>query len=84
MAHGISDVFVVCAPAALAPGFADCVGPLTDCMRLHRVHWQEARLSDDGKRLVCRFRAPDAESVRTALRGAGVTFDSVWSPARAA
>jgi len=37
------------------------------CLGLHRVRWREAYLADDMQRLVCRFRAPDTESVRLAL-----------------
>lgn len=40
------------------------------CFSLHRAEWQESLLSTDGRRLFCRFRGPDAESVRMALRGA--------------
>jgi hypothetical protein len=40
------------------------------CFSLHRAEWQESLLSSDGRRLFCRFRGPDAESVRMALRGA--------------
>jgi hypothetical protein len=44
---------------------------------MHRVAWQETRRSADGRTLVCRFRAPDAESVRISLRRAGISFVSV-------
>lgn len=43
-----------------------------DCLQLHRVEWMGSLLSTDGRRMVCRFRAPDAESVRIALRAVGV------------
>jgi hypothetical protein len=49
------------------------------CFTLHRVRWQESSLSRDGRTMICRFTAPDAESVRLALRQAGVGFDSVRS-----
>jgi len=51
----------------------------TDCFRLHRVQWQETCMSEDGKQLICRFRAPDAESVRLALRLSGIDFERVWT-----
>lgn len=38
------------------------------CLGLHRVQWRQAYLGDGARRVVCRFRAPDAESVRLALR----------------
>jgi hypothetical protein len=45
---------------------------------MYRVHLQECLVADDGRRMLCRFTAPDAESVRVALRQAGIAFDSVW------
>ena len=42
------------------------------CLQLHRVEWIGSLLSADGHRMVCRFRAPDAESVRIVLRTVGV------------
>ena len=79
--EGMTDVFVARSAAeshAPAVGAALDMAP-TDCFRLHRVHWQETRISEDGTRLICRFRAPDAESVRIALRQSGITFDAVWT-----
>ena len=35
---------------------------------MHRVNWEESFLSADGQKLFCHFSAPDAESVRIALR----------------
>lgn len=49
------------------------------CMALHRVRWEETFLASDGSRMFCRFSAPDAESVRMALRQAMVPVDAVWS-----
>ena len=43
---------------------ADSLG----CFGMHRVDWQESFLSADGHDLLCHFTAPDAESVRIALR----------------
>ena len=78
---GMTDVFVARSSAAPSPsaGFATLDMAPTDCFRMHRVHWQETRLSEDGTRLICRFRAPDAESVRVALRQSGIAYDSVWT-----
>ena len=50
-----------------------------NCLSLHRVYWQATWLSEDGSQLICRFRAPDAESVRIALRLSGIAFDAVWT-----
>jgi len=75
----MTDVYVARSMSSLPgprPGqFGDAPA---DCFRMHRVQWIESRVSDDGSRLICRFRAPDAESVRIALRRAGISFDSVW------
>jgi Nickel responsive protein SCO4226-like len=49
------------------------------CFDLHRVAWQQSLLSADGKRLICWFRAPDAESMRLALRQAGEHTAIPWS-----
>jgi hypothetical protein len=51
-------------------------GPL-GCFRLHRVEWQESGISADGSRVIYRFLAPDAESVRIALRQAGISYDTL-------
>lgn len=48
------------------------------CLGYHRVEWLESRISLDGRRLLCRFRAPDLESARTALRQAGADTSALW------
>jgi hypothetical protein len=40
----------------------------TQCFDLYRVTPVRSYLAPDGKRMVCIFRAPDAEAVRTLLR----------------
>jgi hypothetical protein len=76
----MADVYVERSPRApsMPPGGHPADMAATDCFRLHRVHWQETRLSADGARLICRFRAPDAESVRIALTQSGIPYDAVW------
>jgi hypothetical protein len=49
-----------------------------DCFRLHRVEWRGSLLSLDGRKLVCHFRAPDAESARIALRTTGADIRRLW------
>jgi hypothetical protein len=50
------------------------------CVKLHRVEWLGSLLSADGHRMVCRFRAPDAESLRIVLRTVGVEdLRCLWS-----
>ncbi len=62
---------------------SDCAGlaqAMVDgaCLGLHRVRWREAYLAEGAHRMVCRFRAPDAESVRLALHLAGAG-EGVWT-----
>ncbi len=49
------------------------------CLQRHRVDWQRSFLAPDGRRLLCWFSGPDAESVRLAMRGAGVDTDGLWA-----
>lgn len=50
-----------------------------ECRDLYNVRIQESLFDEEGRRLICHFRAPDAESVRMALRCVGVDIDIVWS-----
>lgn len=52
---------------------------LDPCLELRDGAWARSYLSLDRKRVFCEFEAPDAESVREALRSADVPFDRVWS-----
>ncbi len=49
------------------------------CLDLYRAQWQESFLAEDGSRLVCRFQAPDTESLRQMSRGDGAIDKQVWS-----
>jgi len=49
------------------------------CLSLYRAEWQESLLAEDGRSLICRFEAPDAESIRQLSRGDGARDKSVWS-----
>ena len=49
------------------------------CFDLHRVEWAHSFLAADGGRMMCWYRAPDAESVRLALRQLGSDMDAVDS-----
>ena len=49
-----------------------------DCFVMHRVEWLGSLLAADGRRMVCWFRGPDAESVRTALRQVGANTGTLW------
>ena len=49
------------------------------CLELHGVIRMRSYLAADGRRMVCHYRAPDAESLRTALRAARIEYDVVWT-----
>jgi len=49
------------------------------CFGLHKVEWLESLVGIEDGRLICHFRAPDAEAVRVALRNNGTEFDAVWA-----
>ena len=49
------------------------------CLEAHRLNYVESHLSLDGLRLVCLFKAPDAESVRLANRSIGLPVERLWA-----
>lgn len=49
------------------------------CFTLHRVDWVQSFLASNGARMLCWYRAPDAESVRVALRQLGSDMSAVWA-----
>lgn len=49
------------------------------CLDLYKVQYIECFLSEQHNRMICHFVAPDAESVRQALRGVGLVADVVWN-----
>jgi hypothetical protein len=51
------------------------------CFNIHRVDWVQSNLAVDGGRMLCWYRAPDAESVRIALRQLGSDMSAVWAAA---
>ncbi len=48
------------------------------CLELRGARWMRSYLTPDGRRAICEFEAPDAESVREAFRSAGQPFDRAW------
>lgn len=48
------------------------------CFELHRVDWIRSFLARDGSRMMCWYRAPDAESARQALRQLGSDLSAAW------
>jgi hypothetical protein len=49
------------------------------CLETHRVEFVRTFFALDRRRMLCLYRAPDAESVRLAQREAGMPMDAVWS-----
>lgn len=76
----MTDVFVVRAfePPLTDASFEAMARDGADCLDLHRVRWRQSLMSSDGRRLVCWFEAPDAESTRLALRKAGSPEAAPW------
>jgi hypothetical protein len=50
-----------------------------DCFSLHSVDWKHSFLATDGARMLCWYKAPDAESARLALRQLGSDMNAVWT-----
>jgi hypothetical protein len=57
---------------------ADWTRRLSPCLEAYGARWTRSYLSRDRMRMICEFEAPDAESIRTAVRNAGMPFDRVW------
>lgn len=51
---------------------------LDPCLEVRNGAWRRSALSKDRLRMVCEFEAPDAESVREALRTAKIPYDRVY------
>ncbi|MBX3269095.1 MAG: DUF4242 domain-containing protein [Sandaracinaceae bacterium] len=49
------------------------------CLAQHRVRWVRTFVSNDKRRMLCFYEAPDAESVREVQRTAGMPVERVWS-----
>jgi Nickel responsive protein SCO4226-like len=52
---------------------------IDDCLQLRNGAWARSYVARDRSRMVCEFVAPDAESVREALRSGNIPFVRVWS-----
>jgi hypothetical protein len=49
------------------------------CLESRNVHFVRTFFAADRQRMICLYRAPDAESVREAQRQAGVPFTTAWA-----
>jgi hypothetical protein len=52
---------------------------LDTCLEVRNGAWRRSAISKDRRRMTCEFEAPDAESVREALRSAAMPFVDVWA-----
>lgn len=57
---------------------------LGPCLDQHEVRWVHSYLARDQTRMFCAFEAADADTVRTAHRAAGITYEAIWSAKRLA
>lgn len=65
-------------PATTLADARDAAKQASGCFNLHRVEWAQSFVSADGGRMLCWYKAPDAESVRLAMRQLGADMDGVW------
>src|SRR5690606_20963595 len=77
----VSDVFYLrpIAPPVTPGAVLDLAAEAGGCFDLHRVVWTLSFLASDGGRMLCWYRAPDAESARLALKELGSDLNAVWS-----
>ncbi len=70
----MTDVYVACRlPAALRQQ-----DDAKACLVLHRVQWLNTLERANSDHVLCHFRAPDAESVRSVLRRLRIDVDALW------
>jgi hypothetical protein len=48
------------------------------CLEVRKARWVRSYVTTDGRRSICEFEAPDAETVREAFRAAGHPCERVW------
>jgi hypothetical protein len=65
-------------PCLTPQDFVQIALDAADCLPLYRVEWRESLLSADGSGLLCRFEAPDAESVRQVARDDRTVARVAW------
>lgn len=49
------------------------------CIAARHGQWVRSMITPDGKRTICTFDAPDAESIRQSYREMGVEYDAIWT-----
>jgi hypothetical protein len=81
----LSDIFVECLPpAGGTAGLHPAGATVSQCLTIHRVQWLRTLRSADCDRMLCHFRAPDAESVRLVLRRLDLGIGAIWIDGNAA
>ena len=50
-----------------------------ECMPLYDMSWHESFLSNDGRKMLCHFKAPDAEAVRRVLHLNSASGEIIWT-----
>jgi Nickel responsive protein SCO4226-like len=48
------------------------------CLDLYQVQWIRSYWSQDRKRMICEYEAPDAQAVREVQREAEAHYDTAW------
>lgn len=66
-------------PKAGKAEFDRAASELERCLETRDVTPIRSVVAADYGRAVCEFEAPDADSVRAALRHAGIRFERVWT-----
>ena len=59
--------------------YAKSAKKLDPCLEVRNGMWRRSSLAADRLRMTCEFEAPDAESVREALRAAAIPYERVWT-----
>jgi hypothetical protein len=77
----MSDVFYLrpIDPPATPEAVLDMARQSGGCFTLHKVDWEHSYLATDGARMLCWYRAPDAEAARNALKQLGSDMNAVWA-----
>ncbi len=77
----MSDVFYLrdIDPPIQPSSLRDMVQYAGGCFRMHGVDWFQSFLAKSGNRMLCWYRARDAESARIALRQLGSDMNAVWA-----
>jgi hypothetical protein len=73
----MADVFVEWAGRPASDGRTQAEMESSGCFALHKVQLQESFVG--ARRVLCHFLAPDAESVRLALRQGDIPVECIWT-----